>query len=617
MLCGLPLRQLEQTDPAIGAGNAELPPRVVDVGRRGFERVGGEGLPFVERLAAGHNDRRAADKRRARADAADAVHLVGVALDDPDTRPIELEHLGDELNVGGLHALTHGLRTRENRDRTVGADPHIGGLGEECPGPFEVAREAAATQLPALRRVRFASRVTVPVRALEQLVQDLRVFARVVDLAHRGPVGHRVGRDEVPPPYFDRPETGRPAGLLHQALHEENRLRPAGAAISAGRHRVGDHAADVEVDDRHAVDRGHDLGPEHQRNHRGRPDCMAAEVCEHARAQGEDSALRVERERGSEVLVAAHVCGEKVLAAIGAPAHRAGELLRRVRDQRILRHEAGLHAEAAADLADHDAEKVRLRTERGAEQIASTRGLLGLGIERGASVLVHGDRRPRLERECHQPLVVQADLDDVRRLPDGRVDRSGIAVACLGRDVAGRVLPKLRRVRRERIVRVDHGGERVVIDGDQLGCILCLAPRRRDHGGHRLPRIAYGVVGQRVARGDRHRRAVAALEERWIGDRADAVGLEVRHRPHRKRARRACGGAGVDRNETRMGMRRPNDDEPDLAGERAIVAVEAPTHDEPGVFDAFLGAGGAEAGGLGVELKCGEIHLGGSLERDG
>ena len=55
---------------------------------------------------------------------------------------------------------------------------------------------------------------------------------------------------------------------------------------------------------------------------------MAAEVCEHARAQGEDAALRVERERGSEVLVAAHVCGEKVLAAIGAPAAPGGASFR-------------------------------------------------------------------------------------------------------------------------------------------------------------------------------------------------------------------------------------------------------------------------------------------------
>jgi hypothetical protein len=56
------------------------------------------------------------------------------------------------------------------------------------------------------------------------------------------------------------------------------------------------------------------------------------------------------------VLVAPHVRGEEIFAAVGAPLHRPGELARRMAHERILVRDAGLHAESAADVADDQAE---------------------------------------------------------------------------------------------------------------------------------------------------------------------------------------------------------------------------------------------------------------------
>ena len=52
--------------------------------------------------------------------------------------------------------------------------------------------------------------------------------------------------------------------------------------------------------------------------------------------------------------VAAVRCREELLAAVGLPVHRPAERARGVGDDDVFRVDAGLHAEAAADVADED-----------------------------------------------------------------------------------------------------------------------------------------------------------------------------------------------------------------------------------------------------------------------
>src|SRR5207245_4875655 len=98
----------------IGAGDAKAAVAVFDVGLCRFERLGRKRLAFDDDAPPGGEHRRAADERRARAHAADAVGAVGIALHDAHFFDWHAKHLHDELGVRGLEPLAHGLRPREN-----------------------------------------------------------------------------------------------------------------------------------------------------------------------------------------------------------------------------------------------------------------------------------------------------------------------------------------------------------------------------------------------------------------------------------------------------------------------------------------------------------------------
>src|SRR5262245_5788083 len=87
---------------------------------------------------------------------------------------------------------------------------------------------------------------------------------------------------------------------------------------------------------------------------------------------------------------------EEFLAALAAPLHRAAELARSMADQCVLGREAGLHAEAAADVAVHHAEVLRLAAERRREQVARGGGRLVLRVQHAAAVFDDADGTARL-----------------------------------------------------------------------------------------------------------------------------------------------------------------------------------------------------------------------------
>jgi hypothetical protein len=82
---------------------------------------------------------------------------------------------------------------------------------------------------------------------------------------------------------------------------------------------------------------------------------------------------------------------------------------------------------------------------------------------------VHADRAARLERQRVQAVVVQLDLDDVRRLAECRGGGRGVSVAGLGCDITGCSRPDLRRARFDGRARIDYRRQVLVLDADQLG----------------------------------------------------------------------------------------------------------------------------------------------------
>ncbi len=64
-------------------------------------------------------------------------------------------------------------------------------------------------------------------------------------------VGHLLGLDEIAPAHLGAIELQFARDAVHQPLHREHRLRPAGAAHRRGRHLVGEHDHGVELIGRH------------------------------------------------------------------------------------------------------------------------------------------------------------------------------------------------------------------------------------------------------------------------------------------------------------------------------------------------------------------------------
>ena len=417
-----------------------------------------------------------------------------------------------------------------------------------------------------------------------------------------GAIGELRRPDEIAPAHFHRVELHLARRLLDQPLHQEVALGPARSPIGACRHRVGQHRAHPVVHERHVIHGGLHLRPELQRNDRRGAHRHGADIAERIDLQRENAALAIERQARPVPLIAPHVRRQEILRPVGAPSHRPAELARRVADERILGRKAGLHAEAAADVADDDPELIRLRAEHGTQQFARAGRRLVLRVERGATVLDHGDARARLERHGDHPLVVELDLGDVRGAPHRGLHGRAIAVLGLGRDVARRVRPDERRTGRNRALRVHHARQVVVFHGGKFRGILCLRARLCDDGDDRLADVVHLALGKRRPRRRRHRRAVGALEKRRERDMPHAVGAQLCHGPGGYHPRCFLYFRKVNGADARMRMRRAHQHQPALVRQLQVVAVATLAGEEALILQPLLRARGAEACRRRIEL---------------
>ena len=325
------------------AGDAEAAVFVLDVLGGCFEQVGGDLLALLDDLVDASRDRRTADGGAAAAVGAHAeLDQVGVAVDDLDRLRRDAEPVGDDLGEGRLVTLSVGGGAGVDGDGTGGVDAHVGALpqsglsaqraddrrGRET-ASLDVGRETDP-ELPAAGAVGAAGRLlaaqVVVADHLERAVHRRRVVARVVRERDLGLVREGVRRHEVSLANFDRPQTSRVAGEVHQPLDDEGRLRPSGAAVGVDRRGMGEDAGDMAVDRRDVVLAGQQSAVEIGR-HGGRE---GREVGAHGGLgvdpQADDAAVAVERHCAVGRVVAAVGVGEVRLRARRGPLHRAVEL---------------------------------------------------------------------------------------------------------------------------------------------------------------------------------------------------------------------------------------------------------------------------------------------------
>ena len=348
-----------------------------DVPRRRLEHVGRHLAGLLPHLARGPQDGGAADGE-APAPAGAIAHgrVGGVAVAHDDLVEGDAEVVGDDLGEGRLVALAVGGRACERGDRPARLHAHGGALERAEAAHLDVASHADPEE-PAVPagppRLLLGPEAGVA-RDVERLPERPVVLARVVGLAGGSLVGEGVGGDEVLPTDLFRREPELGGHEVDQPLEVIAGLRAAGAAVGGHRGRVGEDTRHAEVHVAHAVDPDShhqgEIGDEGE-------DRIGADVGGHVHADGgdgpvlEDGRLQIGH-LGTAVSGRHHVLDPGLRPSHGDPVDEGDH-----GEDGVLRVQAELHPEAAADLGGHDADLVLGEAEGDREVAPEDVGRLG------------------------------------------------------------------------------------------------------------------------------------------------------------------------------------------------------------------------------------------------
>ena len=244
--------------------------------------------------------------------------------------------------------------------------------------------------------------------------------------------------------------------------------------------------------------------------------------------EGEKPAARVERQARPRMVVAAVGRSGEFLGALGDPFDRSAEPPRRPQHQHPFGVEKVLHAKAAADIGGGEPDALGRHVEHRAGKLLADRmdALAGQQqVERPGRLVPAPDRGARLDRRRHDPVVDELDLDDMGGLGERGANPFAVAALEPEAEIAGRLLPDGGRPRQQSRRRIDHGGERPIIDRDPLGRVTRRLAAFGDDQRHRIADMAHPPAGERKTwRHDQR------IDGRDLGDarkRAQAVGSEI------------------------------------------------------------------------------------------
>ena len=507
---------------AVGRGGAAV----------GEYDLGGAAIESPRRLRAhGHPQfcRCIKHGRAAHDDRARVIRAVAVA----DISRRAVEHLIDAIHrhvhgVGGdlrerrLQPLADAGRAHINGQRAVGFQHQTRTLFRARGAAFDEAAHREAV-IAAVDQLAFELFLLGPAEFGEAaLERDLIIAAVELVLARkrrdaRDRVRHLRFADEIAPAELDLVDAKIARRHVEQALAEKIGLEPAWPAIGADRRLVGQQERNVEIDI------GNAIRPRHELRDVARADGavgahIGAHVDEGMAAQPEDGAIARAGDLDVARRLAGVVNGHQMLAAVLGPFHRAADVARRERNQKILRIELAARTKAAADVVLDHVDGIDGETELfcqdaavgeqhlcGARQRQPPARRIPFGEQ---AARLHGQRGVALGAETLAPRI--GCVFECRR---------GVAKhsAEFHRDVAAFVFEQQRFVFR-RDLPGRNGRQRLDVDFDSAERILGNAGAVGEHHGQRLADIAH-----LVARHDR-------LTE----------GLELRHRLQSHRNQRDC-----------------------------------------------------------------------------
>ena len=458
------------------------------------------------------------------------------------------------------------------------ARPGADALGEE--------RDADAHELAAGALLGLLAAQVLVAGDVHRHAHRLGVVARVVGPAGGRLVGELLGLDEAAHAQVDRVGLHLQREGVDHPLDEVDGLGDAERAAvgdAAGR-LVGVDGLDLDVRGREVVGAADDVEEAGRELRRLRGRVEGAVVGDDVDAQAGDAPV-LGAHLGVHDVVAREAGGDEVAGAVLDPLDRhAGH--DRARDgAHVAGVDGDLVAEAAADVVALDADHVLgepgdVRVDRA---VGVRRLVAVVDVELAGLRVEVGDDPARLQRGRVAARVDDVAADD--RVGLGERPVGGVRVAGLPRRagevvaLAGLVVADQRRVVVERLARVDHGGQRLVLDVDERQRVVGRVLVGRDDEGDLLALEAdlvarqhgLGVVGDR-----RHPRQAERLEVLGGDDRGD---VRVRQRP-----------GGVDRDDLRVGVRAAQQRAVDHARQLDVVEVVALAADEARVLLALEAA---------------------------
>jgi hypothetical protein len=283
-------------------------------------------------------------------------------------------------------------------------------------------------------------------------------------------------------------------------------------------------------------------------------------------------------------MVATVSVAQERLRTVGGPLDRAVDLLRGPGADGFFGVAVDLGAEAAADIGRHDAQLVLGHAEdEGAQDQPQHMRILRRGVagEAVGRAVVLADRRARLHRIRHEPVVVQVELRDVGGVLERGLGRRLVAELPVVAEVARRRLAmELRCAGLESGDRIDHRRQDVVIDLHELCGVARLAERIGDHHRDMVADVAHGVDREHGVRRRLVRLAVLALDHPAADQAADLVARRVLAGEHGDHAGCGLGRGGVDLPDLGVGVRRAHEHGIGLAGAVDVVDIHALAGDE-------------------------------------
>ena len=281
--------------------------------------------------------------------------------------------------------------------------------------------------------------------------------------------------------------------------------------------------------------------------------------------------------------------------------HRPAEFFRRHQERHVFGIGRGFQPERAADVFGDDAQFLFRPTHDAENVLAHGAGALRAGAQRigVARGIVARGGAARLHRGDAEALIYFRNARDVLGRSEQALDLGGIGSRVGGRprpidrEVVGRFRPDLRRARFERVARVGHRRERLVLDMDEFGGVLRHHRALGDDHGHGLADMHDAVFGERRPVGDDELCAIAARQRRVPRNIADA--LHVLRGQYGNDAGRSHRASAIDAHDAGKGMRRAHEISVSLVRLWRIGDIAAAAADQNVVLDAAV-----EGVGIGV-----------------